>query len=256
VTDCAICTRHHVDAEGRCQGCRHREADLLAVCGPCAQRVRDDLDVILAAWQAPEAVTCGSGRGNERPLPGGTEWLSWKQGADIRGTLGSWARVWHEDLSGILEAVVWPGDSPTAILQWLRHWWETFGAGHEAVAEFATEVGELAAQARRLVGDTPTGQVVLCPGLDDDCGRRLRVDVADLDSRVSCWACGTEWTARSIIARGGDGWADAEAIEHYTGTPASTLRRWAKAGKVRRRGLTYSVADVRLVEADRMARTG
>ena len=257
VGDCQVCYRHHPNDAGDCTtGCRHRDADVLACCGPCAQRVRDDLDAILAAWLAPEPITSGSGRGNERPLPGGTEWLDFRQGADLRDVAGSWAKVWHEDISGIMDPPAWPGADPGAVVAWLRRWWDVFGAGHEAAREFADDMHDLGQRARRLLGDTPTGQVVLCPGLDDDCGRRLRIDVADPDARITCRACGTEWTAGRLMVHGADGYVDADAIHHVYGVPPSTLRRWAKVGKVRRQGLGYSVVDVRGVMSGRVVDVG
>ncbi len=254
---CAICTRHpHAVGDDCGDHCRGRAIDAGSVCGVCRQRVRDDLDAILAAWTADGPTATGGGTGNDRPLPGGTEWLDYRQGADVRDVLGSWARVWHEDMTTDTDAPAWPGTDPVVLVPWLRRWWDVFGVGHEAVREFADEVHQLAGRARRLLGDTPAGSVVCCPGLDEPCGRRLRINVSDPDEHVRCRSCGVEWsTGRLLVHQGdGDGLLDAEAIELIYGVPGATLRRWAKRGLVRREGLRYSVADVREAMSGRSVR--
>lgn len=245
---CALCTQHHLDDNGHCTSqCLHRQPDTGLVCGVCAQRVRDDLDDIAAAWHADGAVATSSiGRTNNRPLPGGTEWIDWRQGADLRDCLGGWARVWHEDMAADdATPPSWPGADPGRLVAWLRHHFDTFGVTHEAIAEAAREWNQLAQRARRLLGDTPQGHIALCPGLDTGCGRSLRVDMARPDDLIYCRGCGTEWTAGRLLVHAGDGWVDAAAITEVMRISGSTLRRWATTGKVRRRGMTYSVADVR-----------
>lgn len=248
MTTCAICTRHPHEVGADCgEHCRGREIVAGLVCGVCRVRVADDLDAIARAWYAEAPVASGSGRGSERPLPGGTDFLDWKEGADLRDILGANARVWHEDMCAVMDPPAWPGNDPGRLVAWLRRHWDTYGVGHEAVAEFASDVRDLAQRARRLLGDTPAGHVILCPGLEAPCGRRLRVNVADPDELVRCRSCGTEWTTGRLLVHSGDGdgLLDAEAIHLIYGVPGSTLRRWAKTGRVRREGLRYAVADVR-----------
>jgi predicted site-specific integrase-resolvase len=47
-----------------------------------------------------------------------------------------------------------------------------------------------------------------------------------------------------VAGEDADGWADMEAVCRLSGLHERTIRRWAKAGKVRKRGLLYNVRDV------------
>lgn len=242
MTDCHICTRH-VIVDGDCsEKCRHREAHHGLLCGPCAQRIRDDLDAIVSAIDCvPPTHGPGPGSG-ERALPGGSEWLDFQQGAELRACLESWCRVWHEDATTPEAAPVWPRTTVVDMCRWLRVMLETFGSGHEAIAEFAQELRDWGARARRLTGDLPSGQVVPCP-----CGRRLRVNAADMDAEVVCRGCGTRWSTRSLVIHAGDddAWLDVEAMTEYTGLPRSTLHRWAQQGKVERSHGLFRIGSVR-----------
>ena len=42
-------------------------------------------------------------------------------------------------------------------------------------------------------------------------------------------------------------WVDAAAAARHTGVPESTLRRWARQGKVRRRGTMYEYKSIALM---------
>ena len=48
------------------------------------------------------SISCGNGGGGERPLPGGTAWVSWRHSGGTSGemwaSITGWARVWIEDL--------------------------------------------------------------------------------------------------------------------------------------------------------------
>ena len=251
---CAICTRHHPNDDGECtKGCRHRETDQGLLCGPCAQRIRDDLDVIVWAWQEteepPTLTVGGSGRSNEPVLPGSCDWFEWRSGRPVMDVCASWARDWHECLQETDPTLLWPAQTVEAVVGFLRQHLDTFGVGHPAIDDFARELAPVARYARRLIGDVPSGQVILCPGLAGPCGRRLRIDMADLDATVKCRGCETEWTAGRLIlnAADSDGYADAEAIEAVLRIPQSTLRRWARAGIVDRRGQCYSISDAQAV---------
>lgn len=242
MTDCAVCSRH-VIADGACSDrCRHREAHVGNLCGPDMQRIRDDLDAIVSAMNcSPPTHGPGAGSG-ERALPGGTEWLDWREGSELRGVLESWCRVWHQDATTEDAAPVWPRTTVVDMCAWLRMMLESFGAHHEAIADFAQELRDWGARARRLTGDIPSGHVVPCP-----CGRRLRVEAHDMDAEVTCRGCGTRWTTRSLIIYAGDddAWVDWQAIEEWLGVPRSTLYRWASAGKVERSHGLFRVGSVR-----------
>lgn len=243
MNDCVICARHRPTPEGDCTPrCRHRAADQGRLCAPCVQRIRDDLDAIVAAMNCPPP-THGPGAGTgERALPGGTEWLDMRQGAELRGWLHSWCRVWHEDATTDDTSPAWPAVHIVAMSAWLRVMLETVGVQHEAIAEFAQELRDWASRARRLTGDIPSGHIVPCP-----CGRRLRVEAHDMDAEVTCRSCGTRWSARSLVINAGDddAWLDWQAIEEYLGVPRRTLFRWASVGRVERQHGLFRVGSVK-----------
>ena len=257
MTDCAICTRHHPTADGDCgDRCHHTDATIGLICDRCHLRILRHLTTIETAWHisAGGAITTGRGGGNERSLPGGTEWLNWRQGNELRGCLVGWARVWHEDADADLP---WPATTIEALLTWLRIHLHGYGAHHEAVADFAAELSDWARAAARIIGDTPTGQIVTCPGIVEDCGQRLRVNLADPDAEIHCRRCATTWTAGRLLLLGtsgdADAWADSEAIHAVTGIPERTLRDWGAKGTVRRRNGLYHVGDVQAARIGRAA---
>lgn len=246
MTWCAVCTRHVLDQGEHTDRCRHNDATLGNLCGVCAQRIRDDLDAIVAALDCSPPSHGPGSRSGERALPGGTEWLDWRQGAELLGVLESWCRCWHEDVTTDDAAPVWPRRTIVDMCRWLRAMLEQFGAGHEAIADMADELAAWGRRARRLTGDLPAGHVAPCP-----CGRRLRVDAADMDATVKCVGCGAKWTVRSLVIQAGDddAWLDPDAIEAWTGVHPRTLRRWAAAGKVEREHGLYRVGSVRAAAA-------
>lgn len=261
MSDCHSCARHRPDADGGCTAaCRHREAATgTNACPPCAQRLRDDLDALATAWDATAAgpVTTAAGAGGAIGVPGGVAWVDWRHGGEVIGVLSSWARVIHEDAQAEGVELPWPLLTVPVLVAWHRAALERWTLAHEALAEVMAEIGALAAVARRMVGEVPTGQVVACPAPSDgdsgSCGRRLRVHAADPEAEVRCDRCGTTWSTSRLLLLGmgsGDVWADVEAVASFVGVSEASIRRWARAGRVRRQGARYSVTDVRAVQLD------
>lgn len=251
---CAACERHVAGQDGACsRRCRHRRADLGVLCSGCAARVRDDLDVIAGVWVAsvlPFARPVEPG-GSERGLPGGSDWLEWRSGRPVLGVLGGWVRVLAEDMTTDTAAPAVPAAAVGPVVEWLRARVEVI-AGMEWAGVFAEEVAVVAAHARRLAGLTEAGLVVRCPGEGGACGRRLRVPggwQAIDTAEVACRGCGSSWSlARLVVVAldaGVDVWVDADAAASVLGVSAVTVRRWARAGAVRRDGGRYNLADCR-----------
>lgn len=121
---------------------------------------------------------------------------------------------------------------------------ETFG-----LEEFADHVRRSCAVLRRWSReDVQIGTRIACPTVTDEgdsCGAPIRVST-DGDP-VLCRRCGRTWSIEWLIQVAGkdaDGWADMEAVVRLSGLTDRTIRRWAAAGKVRKRGLLYSIRDV------------
>lgn len=253
---CAICTRHpHAPDDDCTDDCRTTEADLGIICTRCADRIRRDLDALVDAWAATEnpafpGGSSGDGRAKSSPLPGGTDWMDFRQGADLFGILGTWVRDWCD-----VYALKGPKYSDlTSITGWLRAHLPHAANSHPAIDDFADEVRKLAQRARRLAGEVPDrGQRVPCP--TDDCGRVLRVRTAELEEAVRCKRCGVERTSGQIllIASRADAWVPGETAADVAGVTMSTLQRWAKAGHVQRERGQYWLPSVRQYKATKGA---
>ncbi len=121
---------------------------------------------------------------------------------------------------------------------------ETFG-----LEEFADHVRRSAAVLRRWSReDVQIGTRIACPTVTDEgdsCSAPIRVST-DGDP-VLCRRCGRTWSIEWLIQVAGkdaDGWADMEAVVRLSGLHERTIRKWATAGKVRKRGMLYSIRDV------------
>ena len=126
--------------------------------------------------------------------------------------------------------------------------WITTDDGFGLV-EFSDHVRRSVAVLRRWSSqETQIGTRIACPTTDDDghtCGAPIRVST-DGDP-VLCRRCGRSWSVEWLIQVAGkdaDGWADLEAVVRLSGLHERTIRKWATAGKVRKRGLLYSLRDV------------
>ena len=121
---------------------------------------------------------------------------------------------------------------------------ETFG-----LEEFADHVRRSCAMLRRWsTEDVQLGTRIACPTVAEDassCSAPIRIST-DGDP-VLCRRCGRTWSIEWLIQVAGkdaDGWADIEAVVRLSGLHERTIRKWATAGKVRKRGLLYSIRDV------------
>lgn len=131
------------------------------------------------------------------------------------------------------------------------------------VRGFAQLLARVAAALQRWSPDAEDrgGWRVSCPTLLDDgseCGHRIVVrDVHRDADRVWCRGCGRLWEPRRLVTvagRDADVWGDGEAIVAWTSIPLGTVRRWARAGQVRRWHGLYSLADVQAA-ATRLGRS-
>lgn len=221
---------HEVDCN---TDCHTADADLGIICSPCAQRIRKDLDALVDTYtlsaKPPEATGHGERSASTHPLPGGTEWLDWRQGSDLFGVLTTWTRDWMETY-----ALAGPrrGDL-TSITGWLRAHLPHAANSHPAIDDFANEIRDLANRGRRIVGEVKdNGQRIPCS--TDHCTRTVHVHTADLDQRVRCRSCGIERTAGQIllIASRSEAWVPIQTAADVTGRNPTTIRRWIRTGKL------------------------
>lgn len=146
----------------------------------------------------------------------------------------------HDDTTATLVGVV---DFLAGQVDWIVAE-PTFG-----LEEFSDHVRRCAGALRRWAADNDAqiGTRIACPSVLEHgpCGAPLRISTGG--EPVTCRACGHAWTVEWLIRVAGDeadGWADMEAVCRLSGLHERTIRRWAKAGKVRKRGLLYNVRDI------------
>jgi hypothetical protein len=132
--------------------------------------------------------------------------------------------------------------------------WMTSAPGFD-VAGFADHVRRASSVLRRWDPDAATvGTRLACPAIQDDgaeCGTTIRLEPGG--DAVTCHGCGHAWTAMWLLQVAGagiDAWADLEACSRYSGLSERSIRRWAATGRVRRRGLLYSLADLASAAAE------
>lgn len=237
---------HDAEARRTCHICQHREPAEGQACAICARRIRDHLDDILTTYalttHPPTGVRTGGSRSAETSLPGGTDRMNWRAG--IPNQLTTWARDWAEQLN-----LRPPDGNLAAIIGWFHRHLPSALARHPAIGEFAGDVSRLARTGRVLATLTEPGQAIACPGpAGEGCGHRLRIHIAD-DSSQRCPRCGTTWDPAWLIHLAAhvdaDVWVDSEAAALASGIHASTLRRWAQAGKIRRERGLYELRSIR-----------
>ena len=140
------------------------------------------------------------------------------------------------------------------VCRFLGVWLEWLAKDEDTdVAEFRSHV----TAARRVLlrwswdADPPARWRVACPTQTDDgeCGAMLNF-IGLEDDEVPCRRCGSRWSPARllVVATTQDAaavWVDAEAAGVAVGLDPSTVRRWARSGKIRRQGQRYSLGDLK-----------
>jgi hypothetical protein len=177
-------------------------------------------------------------------------------GNDVLPILESWERMYREEWGyapwgpTTLGRGQGQADQATAYLTgtvaFLRGNLEKI-CGHPAVDDFAAEVTTCWHQARNAARQQPRqAWRVTCPADTDqgECGQMLRVTGQDFGQNITCRACGTSWPTERLLwvvasSKEADMWVDADAAARHTGVPETTLRRWGKQGRIKRKGRMY-----------------
>ena len=205
-------------------------------CQRCADRLSVALGDIPALWEELDTVLTRQSRysdtqgrgGSEKALPFNAR--ASEVGSALRNILVSWCRMISEERGKEL-----PADNLPAIARWtLGHvtWLRHHRAGHEAVEEILTAVGDL-----RHVVDRPAPRVYAGPC--SDCGKDMyaKPDAAT----VECRPCGLEYPVADMVA-----WMQAEARQRLVtakesivllgrfGLPLSqkTVEKWNLRGRL------------------------
>lgn len=142
----------------------------------------------------------------------------------------------------------------TGTIRFLKTYLEEACRTFEPIADLAEEVRDLRNRAEHAAGITHRKSWrVDCPTTLDDgtaCGNRLRVSGENLEGVTYCRACRTEWPVeRLLLVAASDAdsaiWVDAEALANRLGVSEKTLTRWAKDGKIAKKGQLYDYRSFR-----------
>ena len=250
-------------------------------CVKCERRMHGQLGdilefVALAESNLVPGKSGGGGRSTERPLGIRVDALDLVAGFDVLPQLESWERLFREDynltkygqVSGARSRVVMvrmPAHDGRSIppqiaisgymsgtVLFLQQWLPRICTDHAAVDEFAHELRQLHRQAQSASGQSPrTSWNVVCPSDTDEgeCGNRLRVNGEDFDGHVTCRQCKTTWPVQRLMLVAASSTSsaimlDAEAAARMYNLNVSTLRRWAKAGKIKNERGQYDIRQI------------
>jgi hypothetical protein len=245
-----------------CVICQH-ETEHMA-CIKCQRRMSAHLGEIVtyAALAANELIPGrgGDGRGTERGLGVRLEALDFVAGFDVLPVLESWERMFRDEWGyapwGPTTAARGRGQRDqasaylTGTVTFLTQHMDKI-ADHPAVDDFAAEVGHCWHRARSAARQQPRqAWRIACPAdrQDGECGNPLRITGEDVDHNIHCRACGSVWTLRRLllvaIASGVPIWLDIESAAEYFSLHPGTLRKWARAGHIHKKGNQFDFQSI------------
>ena len=231
----------------KCKKCDKPNALKGFLCTPCRSAVLRDFASLQRSWtltENPRTLSQGfseGGSSSERSLPGGSDWLDWRQGADVLQVLRSWVGVVRA-----YEGLTSPSDcSVDGLISWLVLHFDA-ACNHGSVASFAADLGKLAQRGRRLDGSAePRGMSVPCQS--DDCEGVVFVRASELQHATTCPGCGVQRTVAQVVALAlfREVWVTPSIAALAAGVTERTLRTWAKSGRVERKGSLYWLPSIR-----------
>ena len=229
-------------------------------CIRCHKRISDRLGDIVQYVALAEGELLpgqgGDGRGTERGLGIRLDALDLVAGFDVLPILESWERMYREEWGyapwgpTTLQRGQGQANQAQAYLvgtvRFLRSHLDKI-CEHPAVDDFNAEINTCWHQARNAAGRQPRqAWRVTCPTdtEDGECGTLLRVTGQDFGGDVICRTCNTSWPTERLLrvvasSTEADLWVDTDVAVRHTGVPESTLRRWGKDGKIKRKGSLY-----------------
>lgn len=243
------------------------------VCVRCRSRMRRQLgDLRGFFWDADKSLMpgkSGSGRSREIRIGVRLDALDFVAGFDVLPALEDWERDWrrffdcspfgpasiekirkHKSDDDFFDAA-WCMLSGT--ISFLELWLDRACEKHPAIEDFSRELTVLWRQGQAAAGKQPrTSWNVTCPAdlADGECGRKLRVTGEDFDGIVTCPGCKTSWKVERLLmvvasSKHAELWLDPDAAATWLGISARDLRRWAQAGRIKRRNNRYEVHSIR-----------
>jgi hypothetical protein len=245
---CVICGKH--TERMACIRCQNRISNHLS----------DIVEYVALAQNELQPATGGDGRGSELGLGVRIDALDLVAGNDVLPTLESWERMYREEWG----YAKWEDTKRergrgkanqasayfTGTVAFLRGNLDRI-CEHPAVDQFHVQTTACWHRARSAARQQPRqAWRVTCPADVDDgeCGKSLRITGEDVDRDIPCKACGTIWTLRRLllvaIASGVPIWLDLDSAADYFTLHPTTLRKWAKAGYVIRRGNQYDFQSI------------
>lgn len=254
---CVLCARRGKQTEGETHCC--------VACGAWLQReLADVMRLCVDAAASIDPLLTRTSAGGSRPVPGSRPPLN-VQALDpeltivdgkemtVLGCLELWERMLREmrrmppygPVSAARARTAPEGYSGTAatlvgVVNFLGRqvaWMTT--EPDWPIDDFADEVRACTRVLRHWDAQAQErGTMVRCPTMtnDDECGYRL--SYRDMDEQVTCRRCGQTRDASTLaliaMSDGREVWLDPEAAAKWLCIAESTLRLWAKQGRIRR----------------------
>jgi hypothetical protein len=214
-----------------------------------------------ASQQLQPIKGAGSGKSSGIPLGIRLDALGYSAGIDgSLEILESWERLWREELNlvsyGLASSARNDGTplvTLTGIVKFLQSHLDQACIKFAFIDEFNNELQTVHAQAQRAAGEQiETAWRVTCPADTDqgECGTRLRLTGADMGGSITCKSCKTNWSVERLLmvvisSNQSELWVDWEAATNWYGISHSTLKRWARSGKIHRQGQRYELHSIR-----------
>lgn len=244
-----------------CVGCKQPKTETGLMCPACQTRMRNRLAEIVEFYALAEhELVPGSGsgaRGSERSLGVRLAALDFLAGHDVVAVLGSWERDWRETFD-LTDAKAGRDVQATLvqIVGFLIAWLDRACADHPAIDDFDRELRECWETARNAARMSPARSIAITCVADVErgneiktCGCRIPVGADGITGRVTCKRCKTTWDVPHLLhvaisTPGAELWADPEAAAGYFRVDPSTLRKWARAGRIRREHGRYDLGSI------------
>jgi hypothetical protein len=240
-----------------CQICGHQTQ---TTCTKCAQRIHKQLTQIHQyTIQAHNELTpsqTGNGATSERTLGIRLDALDLIAGNDVLPILESWEQMFRQEWGYTPWGPTTANRCKTHTNQALAYLTATIAfhqahidriLQHPTANDYNSEIHQCWQQARTAARAQPRqAWRVTCPTdtNNGECGNTLSITGQDLDQTITCHKCRTHWPTERLLwvvatSSQADLWIDTEAASKQTGIPESTLRRWAKQGRIKKQGTRY-----------------